>query len=229
MRGVVFDLDDTLYLERDYVRSGFQTVAGIVAAEIGYRPGEIFESLYGMFEGGVRGDTLDRLLQEYPRIASRYRPQDLVRLYREHEPAIELCPGAGEILDELRGRGIRCGIITDGPRNSQQRKLEALPLGSHRIDRAILTDAWGRDYWKPHPRAFQEIAIGWGLSSSELVYVGDNPAKDFLAPRRLGWRTIRVRSSGQEHFGEENPSAEHAADVEVDDFSGLAAALRGLG
>ena len=228
MRGAVFDLDDTLYLERDYVRSGFQALARIVAGESGYGSSEIFEYLYGLFEGGARGDTLDRLLEGYPRIASRYRAEDLVRLYREHEPAIELCPGAGEILDELRRLDIRCAIITDGPRKSQQRKLEALPLGPHRIDRAILTDAWGRDYWKPHPRAFQEIAIGWGLSSGELVYVGDNPAKDFLAPRRLGWRTIRVRSSGQEHFGEENPSAEHAADVEVEDFSGLARELRAL-
>ncbi len=229
MRGVVFDLDDTLYLERDYVRSGFQAVAGIVAGEMGHAPAEIFESLYGMFEEGVRGDTFDRLLQEYPRIASRYLPQDLVRFYREHEPVIALRPGAGEILDELRGQGIRCGIITDGLRNSQQRKLEALPLGPHRIDPAIVTDTWGRDYWKPHPRAFEEIATGWEGESSELVYVGDNPTKDFLAPRRLGWRTIRIRSLGQEHFGEENPSAEHAADVEVEDVPGLARALRALG
>ena len=225
MKGVVFDLDDTLYLERDYVWSGFRAIDKIVTDELGYAPGEVFEYLRDLFERGVRGDSLDRLLEKYPRIASRYDLSDLVRLYREHEPVIELRLGAGKILDALRRSDIRCGIITDGARNSQQRKLDALPLGPHRIERAILTDIWGRDYWKPHPRAFEELAIGWGLSSSELVYVGDNPAKDFLAPRRLGWRTIRVRSSGQEHFAAGNPSDEHAADVEVEDFSGLAREL----
>ena len=90
MRGVVFDLDDTLYLERDYVRSGFQAVAGIVSREMGHAPGEIFESLCGMFERGVRGDTFDRLLQEYPRIASRYdsrsRTRNRVASRRRRDP-----------------------------------------------------------------------------------------------------------------------------------------------
>ena len=221
MKGVVFDLDDTLYLERDYVRSGFQAVARTVADEFGYAPREVFEYLHGLFERGVRGDSLDRLIVKYPRVASRYVVNDLIQIYRDHEPEIELCAGAGEILDSLRRSDIRCGIITDGSQNSQQKKLDALPLGPNRIDRAILTDAWGRDYWKPHPRAFEEIAAEWGLSSIELVYVGDNPAKDFLAPRRLGWRTIRVRSAGQEHFAAGNPSDEHAADTEVEYFSGL--------
>ena len=129
----------------------------------------------------------------------------------------------------LRSRGVRIGIITDGVRAGQQRKLEALPLGADRIDRAILTDAWGREFWKPHPRAFEEIEKGWQIPAEELVYVGDNPAKDFLAPRQLGWHTVRLRTAGQEHFSAEGPSEAHAAELEVENFSGLANELFGRG
>lgn len=225
MRGIVFDLDDTLYLEQDYVLSGFRTVASAAASALSASSEELFDYLRGLFERNVRHETFDLLLVEYPGVASAHGIEDLVRIYREHEPAIDLCPGAGELLDTLRRSGARCGVISDGPLESQKRKLEALQLLDQRIDQAILTDRWGHGYWKPHPRAFEELACEWRLAPSQLVYVGDNPHKDFLAPRKLGWHTIRLRFSGQQHFAAATPTADHAADVEVDGFSTLAREL----
>ena len=47
------------------------------------------------------------------------------------------------------------------------------------------------------------------------IYVGDNPAKDFVTPRRLGWQTVRLRVHGQLRFTEEPPSPAYRAAVEV--------------
>src|SRR5438105_4418137 len=61
VEGVVFDLDDTLYLEREYVRSGFLYVASTLHGKGGVHQAEIFESLWGLFEVGIRPNTFDRL------------------------------------------------------------------------------------------------------------------------------------------------------------------------
>jgi len=74
----------------------------------------------------------------------------------------------------------------------QQRKMAALGLAT-RLDQIILTDEWGPQYWKPHPRAFELVEQTCGCRGPACVYLADNPAKDFVAPRGLGWRTIRVR------------------------------------
>jgi putative hydrolase of the HAD superfamily len=83
-------------------------------------------------------------------------------------------------------------LLTDGFRSAQERKVEALGLGK-RLRPIIYTDSFGRDMWKPHPRGFVAIQQGLGLPPHQLAYVADNPMKDFFTPRRLGWKTIRVR------------------------------------
>ena len=48
-----------------------------------------------------------------------------------------------------------------------------------------------------------------------FVYVADNPRKDFIAPRALGWRTVRIRRRGGEHVAYGAAAAE-AAEREVE-------------
>jgi putative hydrolase of the HAD superfamily len=64
----------------------------------------------------------------------------------------------------------------------------------------------------------------WGLPHHRLMYVGDNPAKDFATPRRLGWQTVRLRMQGQLRFAEEPPSPAYGAAAEVTSID----AIRGV-
>jgi putative hydrolase of the HAD superfamily len=97
-------------------------------------------------------------------------------------------------LARFAGR-VPLGIISDGPQQMQANKVEALGLIG-RVDEIILTDAWGRQYWKPHVRAFEEMASRLRVSPQECLYVADNPSKDFIAPNALSWRTVQVRRAG---------------------------------
>lgn len=194
--GVAFDLDDTLYLERDYVRSGFRAVAEDAVGETSVPSDEAFRFLWDRFLAGARGRSFNDLLAEYPEIAARRGVSDLVRVYREHKPVIDYLPGAEALLQELQGLGVPLAVITDGPLASQAAKAEALGVARY-ADPVVLTDAWGQDFWKPHVRAFEHVAERFGLPHDRLVYVGDNPLKDFHAPTALGWRSVRLRLSGQ--------------------------------
>ena len=90
-------------------------------------------------------------------------------------------PDAERALGRLQVRGVRLGLITDGPLAAQKAKVEALGLPD-RFDVIILTDERGRDFWKPDPRAFREMADRLFLDPKSCVYVGDNPEKDFTGP-----------------------------------------------
>ncbi len=194
--GITFDLDDTLYLERDYVRSGFRAVAAYAVQDSAIAADDAFGFLWGGFCAGVRGSAFDALLARYPELATRRGVPDLVRCYREHTPTLAFLPEMEALLQHLQAEGVPLAVISDGPLVSQAAKAEALGVARY-ADPVVLTDAWGQDFWKPHVRAFERVAEAFGLPAEQLVYIGDNPAKDFHAPVQLGWRSVRLRLPGQ--------------------------------
>ena len=142
----------------------------------------------------------------------------MVSVYRDHEPEIELETDARRLLDALHGR-CPLALITDGFHQAQRRKVEALGI-EQSLSPLIYTDQWGRQHWKPSDRAFRAVEQWSGLCGDQLVYIGDNPTKDFIAPRRLGWRTIRIRRPGGEHSRTEAPR-EADAHQQVESLEGL--------
>lgn len=222
IKGVIFDMDDTLYLERDYVKSGFRTVArhvsGVTEEE------NVFDAMWDMFEAGIRGDTFDRLLVKFPVIARCYSIKTLVEVYRSHAPDIEIMPEMRTLIHSLLKQDIALGVLSDGPLVSQQAKADALGVADL-VEHVILTDALGREHWKPSPAGFELLAERMEIPHNSLVYVGDNPVKDFIAPRQLGWKAIRLRLPGQLRENEEPLDDASAPHDEVQSISQLYAAL----
>jgi len=110
--------------------------------------------------------------------------------YRLQEPEISLFEGVASLLVRLRTGGIKTGIITDGRPEGQKAKIRALGL-EQLIDEIIITDEiGGAQFRKPNDIAFRIMQGRLGISFSEMVYVGDNPAKDFAAPEMLGMQSI---------------------------------------
>ncbi|HKY68785.1 MAG TPA: HAD family hydrolase, partial [Acidimicrobiales bacterium] len=196
-RLVVLDIDDTLYLERDYVRSGFTAVGSWARTELGVD--DLGDRAWAAFESGTRRTIFDEALAGSgldPTIAADVVPR-LVEVYRSHSPTIELLADARAWLDALAPH-VALAVVTDGPLASQQAKAEALLL-SRWADLIVFTETLGPGRGKPHPEAFEQLEREVGLTGAACAYVADNPAKDFLAPHRLGWRTVRVRRPGGLH------------------------------
>lgn len=221
---IVLDVDDTLYLERDYARSGFAAVGDHLRDRRGIEGAG--DRAWGHFEQGHRGDLFDRVLADAGLAPDPALIRELVEVYRSHAPAIRLLPDAEAFIERALADGRRLALISDGPIAAQSAKVEALSL-RRRFDPVILTDAWGRDFWKPHERAYRAVMDQHGRPAADHVYIGDNPLKDFHAPKRLGWNTIRVRRPEGEHAGAEAIDEEGRPACEVHDLTG-AAALLGL-
>lgn len=192
---LVFDLDDTLYLERDYARSGFDAVGRWLRDELSVEGfSQICEEL---LNSGARGDIFDKALECLGRERNPALIKRLVEIYRSHEPVISLTEDSARYMAR-RARDIPLALITDGPLETQSSKVRALGLEGV-IDRIVYTGALGPGFGKPHPRAF-EIVESWARPfGAPLAYVADNPLKDFVTPRARGWLTVQVERPRRVH------------------------------
>ena len=197
-RVIVFDLDDTLYLERDYVLSGLGAVGRWARNALGIDG--LGEMMRARFEAGFRTHVFDESLKEIGLTPSPPLIARMLGTYRQHRPDIRLAPDADHFLaarDERTG----FAVITDGFLDAQRRKIRALGLYGRGIHLGICTDRWGRDCWKPNPRAFEHVEQLFECSGASLTYVADNPSKDFTAPQERGWRTVQIaRPERIHHF-----------------------------
>ncbi|MCK6456783.1 MAG: HAD family hydrolase [Phycisphaerae bacterium] len=192
-RAIVFDLDDTLYLERDYVFSGFRAVAAALADDLG--PADLIrERLVAEFDRGNRLTTFNALLEQLGRSGDATLLARMITCYREHGPTISLCEDADRALRRLAATA-RLGVLSDGRAAAQRAKVRALGLES-RVHAIVLTDELGAAHWKPDTAAFVRMSHVLGAAPRDCTYVADNPAKDFVAPNRLGWRSIQIRRPG---------------------------------
>lgn len=205
IRCIVFDLDDTLYTEWDFVSAGF----GYVAKELEHlgfgRLEAIQKTLSDIHWKEGREHVFDKAAARLGFPVTLV--PDLVRIYRGHPPSVQLAPDAIVVLDAFRAR-IMLGCVTDGIADVQRRKVEALGL-SHWIEGIIFTDDLGREFWKPHPRSIEMLCGRFGVRPDETVFVGDNPKRDSKAARNAGVRSVRIRRPGG-YFSQMSESADMA-------------------
>ncbi len=199
-KAVIFDLDDTLISEMDYVRSGYRAVAEALSGEEEVLHGVSLsgrftaEELYKKFLELAEEDTkqvFNRFLLYVGIEDSRENVMALVNIYREHKPVISYLRDVPETLKGLRQKGFRLGILSDGYAVTQRNKVEALHAEDD-FDVVILTDEIGKEAWKPSPEGFKKAADILGVPLNGLMYVGDNPEKDFYINRTCGIPTARI-------------------------------------
>lgn len=204
---LVLDLYDTLYAERDYVHSGFDAVGRFAAQQIGVT--DFSERCWRLFLGGRRTAIFDTALTELLGRADSIIVEQFVDVYRNHHPQITLYEDAQRLLQRKRAAGAPLGLITDGHAVSQHAKLKSLGLKQQLATYIVTADLEG-ERQKPHPAAFNLLQQGLG-PSGQFVYVGDNPAKDFLTPNALGWISIRIRRPEGIYTNDKAPSFNHEA------------------
>ncbi len=184
---LVFDLDDTLYDELTYVRSGFRAVAEFLRREYGLAVQDSYIDMVERLQNG-RGRIFDDLLIRFG-LYSKRNVRSCLSIYRMHKPEIELFADAAECLQRFQHLPIY--IVTDGNKLVQKNKLIALGL-YHRVKLCFITHRYGVKNAKPSPYCFWKICEREQVSAQEVIYVADNPRKDFVGIKPLGFHTVRI-------------------------------------
>jgi putative hydrolase of the HAD superfamily len=189
---ILFDLDDTLYPERQFVDSGFAAVARYLGSLAGGSPEYLTRRLITLHDDRGRGHLFDTLLEELGRPGERDLILACVLIYRTHKPTLQPFPGVIDTLRAIRSAGVRTGLISDGHAATQHRKLAALPEVERNLDVVVMTDDLGNEHAKPSQMPFLVACRLLGIPPAGAVYVANDSRKDFLGARGAGLRTIRV-------------------------------------
>ncbi|MCJ7543230.1 MAG: HAD family hydrolase, partial [Phycisphaerae bacterium] len=167
VQAVVFDLDDTLFPERDYVRSGYRAAGEHLRRTLGVM--QRFEDvLWGLFLAGQSAKAFDAASAHFQLHLSDPQIAELVEVYRNHAPAITPYSGIPELLGLLRVR-FRLALLTDGYLPAQQLKLDALKLERF-FDQVLFTELLGRESWKPSLAGFQAMARKLDVPAQACAY-----------------------------------------------------------
>ena len=181
MDAVIFDLDDTLYSEKAYVRSGYNAVAKAFP-----QVRLMADKLWTAFEQKL--PAIDAVL-EAEGLGTAENKQKALQIYRSHMPVVDAYPGVYALLHRLQGVK-KLGLITDGRPEGQRAKIDALKLNPY-FHKIIVTDELGGPaFRKPNETAFCLMQEALSVAFEKMVYIGDNMRKDFIAPQKLGMQTI---------------------------------------
>jgi len=176
---IVFDLDDTLYDEIDFVKSGFKEVAKYLADE------KYNDFMIDLFYKEGSGKIFDRLIKKFNLDVNL---QKLIEIYKFHYPNIFLPKESKELLDF--SKSFKTALISDGHYIMQKNKYKKLKLQNY-INFPIFTDFFHTK--KPDVIPFKMVMDKY-KTEKKFIYVSDNPKKDFIAPNKLGWITIRFKN-----------------------------------
>jgi putative hydrolase of the HAD superfamily len=214
LQAIVFDMDDTLYAEQDFVLSGFKAVADWASTNLGIDAARGYATLTDLYVQGIRNNTFNQWLEihqvESPKVVA-----ELLAVYREHSPRIKPFTESIELLQRLSNNSYKIGLVSDGYLAVQQRKWAALELDAW-FDAVVFSDSLGRANWKPSTAPFKLVLERLNVAPEFSVYIGDNPRKDFFGARQLGMRTIQVKRTKSEYGDLQPPGLEYAADLTID-------------
>lgn len=194
VKAFIFDLDDTLISEEKYIESGYRHIARLLSDRYNKDVAELHELLMELFRNSPR-NVFNRLLDTLGISYTKNNILELVEEYRDHLPNIEFFDDVLPCLELLRKNNMKLGIITDGYANAQHQKLKAVKAMEY-FDEIIVTDELGREFWKPHPKSFEIMKKKLNVEFNEMIYVGDNPEKDFYISSIYPIGTVRVYRDG---------------------------------
>lgn len=208
VRGVIFDLGGTLicnhpHPEDNRERRQCEAIGALVAAVVGYAsPKALADRLVALRieDGQLAGrDLIERPARDT--IAQAFREQGIAVsdglidraervLFEPDRHSRELYSGARELLEMLRTRGLRIGLISNWSSHYIVTHI-ASSLGiQDYFEPLVSSAAFGRI--KPHPAIFQHVLDAWHLGPQDVAMVGDTLSTDIAGAAAVGMRSILV-------------------------------------
>lgn len=201
MLAVVFDLDDTLYKERDYVDSGCSAVAQTIGATYRQDPKVLIDMIQRAPVVAKGFDALMDFINSEG--GSNLTIKEILEIYREHVPTLHLPEESRQLLDFLKTAHpeIRLGLITDGRSIAQRAKIKALGLNRYFPEEyVIISEEIGADKHSVAPFKALMSRVNPSNDPVKYIYIGDNPRKDFLWPNKMGWLTVQLIDINSENI-----------------------------
>ena len=205
MRGIVFDIDDTLYCRQDMLVKAAEIVLGVKVPDwrefirIFYEKSDVNMAKLEYGEFSTRDTNGWRYNETFRLLGLPYKPEDGGRAadaYLELQSHMAISDGLASVLDKLASDpDLKLAILTAGESKHQWNKVDMLGLDRW-FDRSMILVTGDTPYTKPDAELFQMMEERLGLSPSDLWMVGDNYDKDIAGAIKAGWHTLWINRRG---------------------------------
>ncbi len=184
---IIFDLDDTLYSRQSFVNEAIKNIVDFVYL-INKKKSKktLFKILSKIYKNSNIQLKLDFFLKEI--FLSKKYLKDCINIFRYSKKKLSLYRDAQNILKIYKKK---CYFITDGNKLVQNNKIKKLGIKKF-FKKILITNNYGIKYQKPSLFCFKKIKEIEKCSFDQMVYVGDNPKKDFVNCNKVGMLTVRL-------------------------------------
>jgi putative hydrolase of the HAD superfamily len=186
IRAVIFDLDNVLYPEEDYILAAYGEIAGFLSSKCSVSKKDIYGKLVSDWR--KKSSMYPRLFNDL--VADLGLKQELVPELLRIYAIRSNCRPSGVPGDSWRKR-IKAGSVTNGNVEAQRNKVHLLGIEEF-FDVVVYAREKGKESEKPNPEAYQGVLDLLHVAPEETVCVGDNPHTDFWGAKKLGLRTVRL-------------------------------------
>ncbi|MFC5601718.1 HAD family hydrolase [Sporosarcina koreensis] len=185
IKAVIFDLDGTLLNRDESVNMFVNNQYDRLRKFIGHITKEQFAARFIELDnrGYVWKDKVyQQLVDEYKITGITW--EELLQDYiEEFQNSCVPFPNLIEMLEDLKKRNLKLGIITNGKGQFQMDNIKALGIENY-LD-AILVSEW-EGIKKPDPQIFTRALKQLDVSENESIFVGDHPVNDVEAAKNAG-------------------------------------------
>ena len=201
MKGIVFDIDDTLYCRQDMLVQAAETVLGVKVPDwrefisIFYEKSDINMAALESGEISTREINGWRYNETFRILGLPYKQEDgclSADAYLELQSHMFLSEDMKKVLDRFASDPeIKLAILTAGESKHQWHKVDMLGLDKW-FDRANIIVTGDTDYSKPDVRLCRMFEEKLGLKPDDLWMIGDNYDKDITGALDSGWHSVWI-------------------------------------
>jgi putative hydrolase of the HAD superfamily len=201
MRGIVFDIDDTLYCRQDMLVHAAEIVLGTDIPDwqsfikIFYDKSDINMSKLESGEVSTHDINGWRYNETFRILGFPYKEEDGGRAadaYLELQSHMFISEGLSKVLDKIASDpDIKIAILTAGESKHQWHKVDMLGLDRW-FDRRNIIVTGDTPYTKPDVELFRMMEEKLGLEPSDLWMIGDSYKHDITGAINAGWHSIWI-------------------------------------
>jgi putative hydrolase of the HAD superfamily len=213
IKAIIFDIDNTL-VDFMSMKKAASTAAANAMIKAGLQDysGDLTDRLFSFYlDHGIESDDAfeEYLVQEYTAVDYRVLAAAVNAYLKEKYLHLKPYPGVAETLHELKQRGFKLGVVSDGLRLKAWMRLNEADLDKY-FDAVVTYDDTGKQ--KPAKEPFLRVCDELGVIPEECLMVGDWPERDIQGGKLAGMKTCLAKYGQMRHA---------TADYEIEDFADL--------
>jgi putative hydrolase of the HAD superfamily len=183
---LIFDLDNTIYAEKDFYIKYLEFLANKLNFSYYKIKSKLIKNHFYK-----KKDPIKQILVS-AKIYSINNHNIAFNLLKKFKPNISISIATKNLLIKLKKKKIKTGIITNGNVEVQKNKIKALKIKKYFNEIIYARECINE---KPHPSSFKKILKLMNIKKKNTIFVGDTYSTDILGAGRIGLRTMYINNS----------------------------------